>query len=613
MVDQLHARFRDDPKVGIAYIYCNYQRQDEQSIDNLLASVLKQFAKRQPSLLRSVKDLYSRHKTEETRPSRDDISKTLQTACRTCSRVFIVVDALDECQAADGCRANFLSELFRLQTDHRANIFATSRHDLAISDLFKDNSITLEIRASTDDVARYLGSHISHLPLVVQDMPGIQNEIIMGISKMSYGMYVLFYNKIYSANSNFQRFLLAKLYLDRFQDKTTPNDIRRTIHLIREHRRKSDDKEEVLAAAYEQALERINAQMPGLKKLAMDVLSWLTCAKRQLTTSELRHALATKPGNDSLNQGDLHHIRDLVSVCAGLVTIDEESDIIRLVHYTTQEYLIHTRAQLFPRGDSAITITCLTYLSFDVFKTGPCETDLEVKERLRSNPLYSYASGYWIEHATNDTETIQAVVKFLQDEVKVKASMKGLMEKLESKYFWDRRKVLHGATELHLAVYLGLIKVVDILLETTQSLNVKDAWGRTPLFFAVEYGRKIAVGRLLAAGADVNIPDIRKHTPLMEAVRRRDIKTVDKLLAAGADTNMVGFPLQTALRVAVEVCDIEIVEKLLAAGADVNALSYPALVSRGLRPKEGQLEIINLLEAAGLDEFRIKLLKGCFE
>ena len=31
------------------------------------------------------------------------------------SRVFIVIDALDECQASDGCQARFLSEIFNLQ------------------------------------------------------------------------------------------------------------------------------------------------------------------------------------------------------------------------------------------------------------------------------------------------------------------------------------------------------------------------------------------------------------------------------------------------------------------------------------------------------------------
>jgi hypothetical protein len=84
-------------------------------------------------------------------------------------------------------------------------------------------------------------------------------------------------------------------------------------------------------------MERINSQVIDFKELARQVLSWIICAKRPLTTLELQHALAVEVGKTKLNKHNLPEIEDMVSVCAGLVTVDEESDIIRLVHYTTQE------------------------------------------------------------------------------------------------------------------------------------------------------------------------------------------------------------------------------------------------------------------------------------
>jgi hypothetical protein len=63
------------------------------------------------------------------------------------------------------------------------------------------------------------------------------------------------------------------------------------------------------------------------------------------------------------------------SVCAGLVTIDEESDIIRLIYYTTQEYFERTQTRWFPSAQTDIATTCLTYLSFDTFESGFCSTD----------------------------------------------------------------------------------------------------------------------------------------------------------------------------------------------------------------------------------------------
>jgi hypothetical protein len=94
----------------------------------------------------------------------------------------------------------------------------------------------------------------------------------------------------------------------------------------------------VLGHAYNQAIERINGQKPSFRDLAKKVLAWITYAKRPLTTSELQHAFSVEIGESELNEDNLPQIEDMVLVCAGLVTIDEESSIIRLVHYSTQEY-----------------------------------------------------------------------------------------------------------------------------------------------------------------------------------------------------------------------------------------------------------------------------------
>src|SRR5580700_1858293 len=79
MVDDLITRFQNDPTVSIAYIYCEFWRKDEQKIDDLLASLLKQLAQGQSSLPDSVKDLYDRHKVKQTRPSLDETLRSLHS------------------------------------------------------------------------------------------------------------------------------------------------------------------------------------------------------------------------------------------------------------------------------------------------------------------------------------------------------------------------------------------------------------------------------------------------------------------------------------------------------------------------------------------------------
>ena len=190
VVGDLYDRSQEVSAIGLAFLYCNFQRQGEQKINDLLASLLKQLAWTQDTLPRSIKDLYDRHKVRQTQPSVDELSKALHSVATINSRVFIFVDALDECQVSDGCRTRFLTELFNLQAKRGTNIFATSRFIPDIMAQF-NGSVTLEIRASYEDVERYLEGHMGQLPCFVQKNTHLQEEVKTGILEAVDGMYVI--------------------------------------------------------------------------------------------------------------------------------------------------------------------------------------------------------------------------------------------------------------------------------------------------------------------------------------------------------------------------------------------------------------------------------------
>ena len=169
-------------------------------------------------------------------------------------------------------------------------------------------------------------------------------------------------------------------------------------------------------------MERIQGQPPGFRDLATRVLSWITTSRRPLATLELRSALAVTTGASAFDQYNLTEIELIVSVCAGLVTVDEKSDIIRLVHYTTQEYFERTRGLWFPDAQTKIAEICVTYLVYDAFETGFCATDEEFEARLQQNPLYDYAARNWGHHArVASKEVVQLILDFLESEAKVSA------------------------------------------------------------------------------------------------------------------------------------------------------------------------------------------------
>jgi ankyrin repeat protein len=295
-----------------------------------------------------------------------------------------------------------------------------------------------------------------------------------------------------------------------------------------------DKKLAVLSLAYEQVMERINGQQAGFQLLAMNVLSWITCARIPLTISELQHAIAVEVGETKLDNDNLPEIEDMVSVCAGLVTIDKESGIIRLVHYTTQEYFERTQRQWFPNAEVNITIICVTYLSFDEFESGICQNDKEFEERLRLYPLYKYAAQNWGHHArAASAKVIQLTLNLLENEQKALASTQAMVA---SGPFpgYSQQPVLEQVTGVHLAAFFELNEVILALLRNGHHPDSKDSSGQTPLSWAAENGHEAVVRLLLEKGAELESKDNNNQSPLLWAIRNGHEKVVRRLLEKGA-------------------------------------------------------------------------------
>lgn len=192
VINDLTMKCHTNETIGLAYIYCNFRREDEQKAENLLASILKQLAQCQSSLPESVKELYKRHKNRRTWPSLDELLRALQFVVIAYSRVFFVVDALDECQASDGCRKVFLSQLFDLQKKCPVNIFATARPIPEITQKF--NGLTLEVRAHESDVRKYLEGRISQTEskILKEHEEEIKNRITEVVDGMSVNSHIIY-------------------------------------------------------------------------------------------------------------------------------------------------------------------------------------------------------------------------------------------------------------------------------------------------------------------------------------------------------------------------------------------------------------------------------------
>jgi Ankyrin repeats (3 copies) len=280
--------------------------------------------------------------------------------------------------------------------------------------------------------------------------------------------------------------------------------------------------EEGLAKAYDDTANRIGNQERGIHELAQRVLFWIVYAKRPLTVEELRHALAVEPGTCRLDKTNLCPVKDMVSSCAGLVTVD--SNIIRLVHYTTQEYFQHRSLKIFEDVERDIIATsCLTYLSYDVFADGYLAVS-DLESRLQQNAFFKYAAQNWAYHIQDIEESVRDLaLKLLIDDEKASASS----QVLSFDSSWDSPRQFCG---MHLVAYFDLSDIVVRLLQEKDP-DAEDSSGRTPLSYAVERGNARLVGLLLDYNVDLYSECEDGWTPFSRAIEGGNVTVIQIILA----------------------------------------------------------------------------------
>ena len=294
------------------------------------------------------------------------------------------------------------------------------------------------------------------------------------------------------------RFLLARLHLESLVDKMNPAEIQVALESLPKGI-------EALTIAYDQAMQRVQAQRPGLRLLALEAMSWITYAKRHLSVVELRHALGVEHGTSDFKEDNLCDIDNIVSACGGLLIVDQgqNANTVRLVHYSTQEFLRKAGENYFPGAQEEIAVSCITYLLYDAFEgnwrceSGHIDREWVLGKRVLQYPLLLYAAQYWAKHASECSEqSVRGLmVKFLRDGYRVSNAAQVLNQSVADHAFQMDYEdfVLRNESSLlarrpisgiHLAAYFGIQSVVLMLLKNEFAADVRDTSRRSPLFWA---------------------------------------------------------------------------------------------------------------------------------
>ena len=156
VIDNLCDRAGEED-IAVAGLYCDFLSQQEQTINNIIGAVLKQLVGRGdiPSYLREA---YQKAKKEfgGRGPQLEDLMGMLRTTIASLSRVFICIDALDECLPK--CLPELLESLRDIaQGSPSTRIFFTGRpHVKEDIQRYFPKAVLIPISPNTDDIRNYL-------------------------------------------------------------------------------------------------------------------------------------------------------------------------------------------------------------------------------------------------------------------------------------------------------------------------------------------------------------------------------------------------------------------------------------------------------------------------
>lgn len=514
--------------ICIAYVYFRYSDAADLTVRGVLEILVKQTVERHPNCALLAEQAYARHLCERTQPTEAELLQLLDRFTEVTMTTFYVLDALDE--APEKLQVSLVKKLASLNV----RLFITSRPLKVVEAQFSDVS-SFHIVAQDGDLGLHISQEIENSPalqaLLEEAEPDFKDEMISSIKKNCGGM-----------------FLHASLQLEAIGWCDSTQDVMDAL----------EEFPSEIEYVYHQTWKRICNQPPKNVALAKAILIWVLNASRSMTIEELRHAIATSPTTHEFERKRLVPGSTIITRCCGLVVVEEETKLVRLVHYTAKDTLQQLLRETFPHPHSLLATVCMTHLMECGFQITTITSEREYVCALQADPLLAYATDTWATHARDSLDVVEIkqqtaefvsmITAFPSFLVPGRYQYFDILGRLHILALYDLPLNLMASTALGdpniktrakkaspllLASYCGNINIVQGLLCLAKTqINLIDRDGWSALMYAAHQGHEDIVTLLLAhSEVQVNLADSEGWPALMKAASQGHEGIVVLLLA----------------------------------------------------------------------------------
>ncbi|KAK0436203.1 hypothetical protein EV421DRAFT_2086725 [Armillaria borealis] len=504
-------------------------------------------------------------------------------------RVFVVIDALDECMQKN--RRESIAAIRKLASaGSKMSVFVTSRAEQDIVDVLGSVptiSLVNETQRVKDDIRRFIEEKMNttYLPLAHLHEP-VRIRISSSLLEKANGM-----------------FRLVDCQLQSLVEVDFEDDIDEILRNL-----PAD-----LNSMYERIFQRVKSKGKRAVKIVQHTLWWLVGSHRQLRLEELMEAVMVEAGRDSPNT-DLKPLsgEHLLEMCSSLVRYDAETDILTLSHASVQDFLFsdYLKGTVHHRNYHIPSISFLhrhttglisAYLQYGDFQNGPCTTSQNLAERLEQHPLLAYVASSWHLHddwgdmvhedllnvTESKYESLTDIGGFVLPRYCAGPSWLADEDGILENHPWQDLSNTTSVEELDYMVYPLMLQgpaslIRDLLHNLPQFKELV-----SPIFLATKYGHIEAVELLLQHGSATVFPPeprpkwCRQQEPedglsniIIGAADYGRADILQILIDHGVDKNTrSSISGNTVLHMAVRYGHIDHVKFLVHAGCDISLRS----------------------------------------
>jgi hypothetical protein len=192
VIDQLSATATAE-HACVLFLYCDYRDERQQTTENLIGALLKQAIRLNPASSDAIiEELHKMMKKENQVLKADAATKFLIAALLHFAKIYICIDALDECQDDRASFLHSLSDLFKhTELQKRLRIFFTGRPQVAHyveKQLVGPSFCTVILEDTEEDILKYVRNQIQNDDGGLDMSDGFTNQIISTIRSTSDGM-----------------------------------------------------------------------------------------------------------------------------------------------------------------------------------------------------------------------------------------------------------------------------------------------------------------------------------------------------------------------------------------------------------------------------------------